>query len=118
MRGRPAQPGAGGSFRACSRGCACRRSSEPRFLVPDAAIGHDQQGAYVFVVNDKNVVERRSVKTGPGVDALRAIDDGLKGEEWVVVNGLLKAAPGRQVTPEREGAAGAPGAPEQGTPRR
>ena len=78
------------------------------FLVPDAAVGHDQQGAYVFVVNDKNVVERRGVKTGPAVDALRAIDDGLKGQEWVVVNGLVKAAPGRQVTPERESGAGAP----------
>ena len=84
------------------------------FLVPDAAIGHDQQGAYVFVVNDKNVVERRGVKTGPAVDALRAIDDGLKGQEWVVVNGLVKAAPGRKVTPERESAAGKP---TQGAPR-
>jgi RND family efflux transporter MFP subunit len=84
------------------------------FLVPDAAIGHDQQGAYVFVVNEKNVVERRGVKTGPAVDALRAIDDGLKGNEWVVVNGLVKAAPGRQVTPERESGAGRPG---QGAPR-
>ena len=74
------------------------------FLVPDAAIGHDQQGAYVFVVNEKNIVERRSVKTGPALDGLRAIDEGLQGQEWVIVNGLLKAAPGRQVTPEREGA--------------
>jgi RND family efflux transporter MFP subunit len=73
------------------------------FLVPEVAIGHDQQGSYVFVVNEKNVVERRSVKTGPTVDALRAIDDGLTGKEWVVVNGLLKAGPGRQVTPERAG---------------
>jgi RND family efflux transporter MFP subunit len=72
-------------------------------LVPEVAVGHDQQGDYVFVVNEKNAVERRTVKTGPAVDALRAIDDGLTGKEWVVVNGLLKAAPGRQVTPEREG---------------
>ena len=71
-------------------------------LVPEVAIGHDQQGAYVFVVNEKNVVERRSVKTGPAVDALRAIDDGLTGKESVIVNGLLKAGPGRQVTPERQ----------------
>jgi RND family efflux transporter MFP subunit len=71
-------------------------------LVPEVAVGHDQQGAYVFVVNEKNVVERRSVKTGPAVDALRAIDDGLAGKEWVIVNGLLRAGPGRQVTPERE----------------
>jgi len=72
-------------------------------LVPEVAVGHDQQGAYVFVVNEKNAVERRTVKTGPALDTLRAIDDGLTGKEWVVVNGLLKAAPGRQVTPEREG---------------
>jgi RND family efflux transporter MFP subunit len=78
------------------------------FLVPDVAIGHDQQGSYVLVVNEKNVVERRSVKTGPAVDSLRAIDEGLRGREWVIVNGLLKAAPGRQVTPEREGGAHPP----------
>jgi RND family efflux transporter MFP subunit len=71
-------------------------------LVPEVAVGHDQQGAYVFVVNEKNVVERRTVKTGPAVDALRAIDDGLAGKEWVIVNGLLRAGPGRPVTPERE----------------
>jgi hypothetical protein len=72
------------------------------------AIGHDQQGSYVFVVNEKNVVERRSVKTGPTVDSLRAIDEGLKGTEWVIVKGLVKAAPGRQVTPEQEGGARPP----------
>jgi RND family efflux transporter MFP subunit len=80
-------------------------------VVPEVAIGHDQQGSYVFVVNEKNVVERRSVKTGPTVDGLRAIDEGLKGTEWVIVKGLVKAAPGRQVTPEQEGGARPP---EQG----
>jgi RND family efflux transporter MFP subunit len=73
------------------------------FLVPEVAIGSDQQGSYVFIVNEKNVVERRSVKTGPVVDNLRGIAEGLEGKEWVIVKGLLKAAPGRQVTPEREG---------------
>jgi RND family efflux transporter MFP subunit len=73
------------------------------FLIPEVAIGHDQQGSYVFVVNEKNIVERKSVTAGAAVDSLRAIDDGLTGKDWVIVNGLLKAAPGRQVTPEREG---------------
>jgi RND family efflux transporter MFP subunit len=77
-------------------------------LVPEVAVGHDQQGDYVFVVNEKNVVERRSVKTGPAVESLRAIDDGLTGKEWVIVKGLLRAGPGRQVTPEREGEARPP----------
>ncbi|MGZ3391354.1 MAG: efflux RND transporter periplasmic adaptor subunit [Isosphaeraceae bacterium] len=72
-------------------------------LVPEVAIGHDQQGDYLLVVNDKNVVERRNITTGPAVESQRAIESGLTGGEWVIVNGLLKAAPGRQVTPEREG---------------
>jgi RND family efflux transporter MFP subunit len=75
------------------------------FLVPEVAVGNDQQGSYVFIVNEKNVVERRSVKTGPVVDNLRGIEEGLNGKEWVIVKGLLRAAPGRQVTPEREGVA-------------
>jgi RND family efflux transporter MFP subunit len=71
-------------------------------LVPQAAVGNDQQGPYLLVVNDKNVVERRNVTTGPAVESRRVIASGLTAGEWVIVNGLLKAAPGRQVTPERE----------------
>ena len=82
---------------------------KPMLLIPEAAVGHDQQGAYLLVVNDKNVVERRNITTGPAVEARRAVVSGLTGDESVVVNGLLKAAPGRQVAPEREGAGGAPG---------
>jgi len=77
-------------------------------LVPEVAVGHDQQGDYLLVVNDKNVVERRGVTTGAAVESRRVIATGLSGGEWVVVNGLLKAAPGRMVTPEREGASPAP----------
>lgn len=70
-------------------------------LVPDAAISTDQQGSYVLSVDDKNVVVRRAVKTGSLVDTFRVIEEGLESREWIVVNGLLKAVPGRQVTPER-----------------
>ena len=30
-------------------------------MVPEVALGNDQQGSYVLVVDDKNVVQRRSV---------------------------------------------------------
>jgi RND family efflux transporter MFP subunit len=82
-------------------------------LVPEIAIGNDQQGSYVLIVNGKDVVERRSVKTGPPVDNLRAVEEGLNGEERVIINGLLRAAPGRQVTPEPESIAPpAPASPQ------
>jgi RND family efflux transporter MFP subunit len=72
------------------------------FLLPEVAVGNDQQGSYVLIVNEKNVVERRSIKSGTLVDNLRAVEEGLDGKEWVIVKGFLRAAPGRQVTPERE----------------
>ncbi len=85
-------------------------------LVPEVAVGHDQQGDYLLVLNDKNVVERRGVTTGPSVESRRVIATGLSGGEWVIVNGLLKAAPGRQVTPEREGDRAAAPTPAQPGP--
>ena len=83
-------------------------------LVPEVALGFDQIGRYVLLVNDKNVIERRSVTVGAPFGEMRVIDDGLKGDERVVVNGLLRAIPGREVTPESQAprpAAGSPGAP-------
>jgi len=36
-------------------------------LVPDAALGSDQAGRYLLVVNGDNVVEQRKVQTGPAM---------------------------------------------------
>ncbi len=71
-------------------------------LVPQSAIGYDQQGTYVLTVNVQNSVTRVGVKTGPQTDHLRVIDSGLTGDEWVVIRGVQKAVPGRTVTPERQ----------------
>jgi RND family efflux transporter MFP subunit len=73
----------------------------PRLLVEDRAIGTDQRGDYLLVVNDKNVVEYRSVRPGIHIGALRVIEDGLTKNDWIVVNGLQRARPGATVTPER-----------------
>lgn len=88
----------------------------PTFLVPEVAVGNDQQGSFVLIVNEKDAVERRSVKTGFPVDNLRVIGEGLNGKEWVIINGLLRAVPGRQVTPERE-VAGPPAPASSQSPR-
>jgi RND family efflux transporter MFP subunit len=70
-------------------------------LVPATAIGFDQLGPYVKIVNDKHVVERRQVKLGNQVDNERVILEGLTPNDWVVVAGLLRAMPGKEVTPEQ-----------------
>jgi RND family efflux transporter MFP subunit len=73
----------------------------PSLLVPQEAVGYDQRGTYVLVVDEKNGVQRSEVRTGALVDHLRVIEEGLKGKEWVVVKGIQKAIPGRSVTPEK-----------------
>jgi RND family efflux transporter MFP subunit len=73
-------------------------------VVPQTAVGFDQLGSFVRVVNEKNTVERRQVKLGVQDGDYRVVSEGLTGKEWVVVSGLLRAIPGRQVTPVKAGA--------------
>jgi RND family efflux transporter MFP subunit len=69
-------------------------------LVPDEAIGSDQTQRFAFVVNDQNTVEYRKVTLGPIIDGLRVIRDGLKPEDWVIVNGVQRVRTGVQVDPQ------------------
>jgi RND family efflux transporter MFP subunit len=69
-------------------------------LVPDVALGSDQAGRYVLVVNGENVVEQRKVQTGPLEGELRVIESGLKPDDRVVTAGLLRAIPGQKVDPQ------------------
>ena len=70
-------------------------------VVPGAAVSFDQQGEYVLIVDDKNRVERRGVKTGAQVGEGLVIEEGLKPDDWVIVGGQLEAIPGREVKPNR-----------------
>lgn len=69
-------------------------------LLPDQAVGADQNRRIVFVVDDKGLVSAKQVRTGPRIDGYRVIRDGLTGEETVVVNGLVRVRPGVTVKPE------------------
>jgi RND family efflux transporter MFP subunit len=69
-------------------------------LVPDEALGNNQLGRYLLVVNDKNVVEQRQVEVGEQIDgSLRIVKNGLKPDERIVVGGLMRALPGSTVVP-------------------
>lgn len=75
-------------------------------LVADRALLTDQSLKYVMVVNKEksNLVER--VDVAPGrlqEDGLRVIENGLKGNEWVIVDGVTLVRPGLLVAPQ-EGA--------------
>src|SRR5580658_2802192 len=72
----------------------------PALLVPDVALGSDQGGRYVLIVNAENVVEQRNVEAGQLVGNLRVIDSGLNKDDRVVIGGIMRAIPGQKVDPE------------------
>ena len=69
-------------------------------LVTESALGADQSGRYLLVVNDKNVVEQRRIEVGALVDGKRVIASGIRADDRVIVNGLLRARPGATVNPQ------------------
>jgi RND family efflux transporter MFP subunit len=79
-------------------------------LVPDTALGTDQGGRYLLVVNRANTVEQRKVEIGAMVEALRVIESGITADDRIIVNGLLRAIPGQKVDPQTQ-SADSPGIP-------
>ena len=73
--------------------------AEPALLVPDVALGGDQSGRYVLVVNKDGVVEQRKVEQGRLVGNLRVIEKGLTKDDRVIVGGM-QVIPGQKVDAE------------------
>lgn len=69
-------------------------------LIPDEAIVSDQNRRLVMMVDAKGNVTPREVRPGPRIDGYRVIREGLDGSEVIVVNGVVRARPGRVVAPE------------------
>ncbi|CAH2406827.1 efflux RND transporter periplasmic adaptor subunit [Mesorhizobium ventifaucium] len=72
----------------------------PGVLLPDEAIGADQNRRIVFVVDEAGLISAKPVRTGPRIDGYRVIRAGLTGEETVVINGLVRVRPGVTVKSE------------------
>jgi RND family efflux transporter MFP subunit len=79
-------------------------------LVTERAVGNEQGRKFLYVVNDEKVVERRDVKLGRLADGLQVIQEGLKPDEWVIVNGIQRARDAMKVEPKQSPMPGA-GAP-------
>jgi membrane fusion protein, multidrug efflux system len=71
-------------------------------LVPESAIGNDQNKRFVFVVGDGNKAEYRAVALGPQVDGNRVVLTGLKAGDRVILDHLQRLAPGAPVIPQLE----------------
>jgi membrane fusion protein, multidrug efflux system len=71
-------------------------------LIPDYAIGSDQDKKIVFVVQPDHTLQSKQVELGQLVDGLRVIRSGLDADNLVVLDRLQIIRPGETVTPKEE----------------
>ena len=73
-------------------------------LLPQSAVLSDERGNYVYIVNAKNVIERRNIKIGSVDDNGVTIAEGLSGNEAVVLSAGPFLNPGQKIHPRRQAA--------------
>jgi membrane fusion protein (multidrug efflux system) len=84
---------------------------EPELTVPQQAVQRDLEGAFVLVVDEASLAQRRRVVVSRYAEGRAVIESGLEEGEVVIVQGVNKARPGRPVdaapdaTPAPEGPA-------------
>lgn len=75
-------------------------------LIPDQAVGTDQDKKFVLVVKSDSTVDYRPIQIGRLVDGARVVESGLEAGERVVVKGLQRVRPGMKVLATLDRAAG------------
>ncbi|WP_343713431.1 efflux RND transporter periplasmic adaptor subunit [Inquilinus sp.] len=88
-------PGQFGRLRLASSG------ERDALLVPETALLTDQASRIVLTLNDDDTLRATPVRLGarlPG--GLRVVESGLKAEDRVVINGLLRGRAGQKVVPQ------------------
>ncbi|MBB3659221.1 membrane fusion protein (multidrug efflux system) [Rhizobium sp. BK650] len=75
------------------------REKTLRPVVPLGAVQQDRDGKYVLLVNAQNAVELRRIKTGEQIEGSWVVEDGLKGGEKLIVDGLQNVSEGLVVEP-------------------
>jgi membrane fusion protein, multidrug efflux system len=97
-----------------------RAKPELALVIPQSALQVDQAGSYVLVVNAKDEVEQKRIKTGQATAGNVVVSTGLEAGDRVIVEGVQKVRPGDKVQvsvlPLQSTAPGtqAPGAAESG----
>ena len=70
-------------------------------LLPESAVLTDDNGTYVMIVDEKNVVQRRPIKVATVTDRGVVVSEGLNGTERVVQSAGQFLNPGEKVRPQR-----------------
>lgn len=75
---------------------------EPKLavLIPNSSVQTDQQGDYVFVMDEDKKASRRNIKRGQKFGPLVEVTSGLTATETVIINGFINVRDGLVVKPE------------------
>ena len=73
------------------------QSKEEMALIPQAAVQEGQQGKFVLVVDENNMVKQRHVVLGRRINAMWVVEEGVVIGEKVIVEGLQKVRSGVEV---------------------
>ena len=71
-------------------------------LIPEYALGRDQQGSYVLTIDADNKVQRTGVTIYKSVSGWAIVETGLTQDSKVVIEGIQRARPGLKVAPIEE----------------
>lgn len=74
------------------------------FLIPQVAISSNDQGKFVYVLNEKNEATVRPVVVGDWVGKDWIILEGLNAGDKVIIDNIIKLRPGAVVSPNVAGA--------------
>jgi RND family efflux transporter MFP subunit len=69
-------------------------------LIPEEAIATDQNRRIVYAISADGSVTSLPIRLGPRIDGYRVVRSGLKGDETIVVNGILRVRPGAKLAPK------------------
>ena len=72
-------------------------SDDMMIIVPQTAIGTDQDRKFVYVMNDEQAVEYRPVTLGATIDDRRVVSEGLNAGDRLITSGIVKLRPGAPV---------------------
>jgi multidrug efflux pump subunit AcrA (membrane-fusion protein) len=70
-------------------------------VLPQSAVLSDSKGSYVYVVNRRNMVERRGIRVDTVGETGVTIAEGLSGQEAVVMSAGPFLNPGQRIRPRR-----------------
>lgn len=74
-------------------------ASSEQLMVPEAAVGTDQDRKFVYVVDETSMSSYREVKLGDASGGKRIVLSGLQAGDKVIVGGLMMMRPGMPVQP-------------------